>query len=62
MSSNEKFSAIIDFIACAGEAHGKFVIVLSCLVLSRLNLFSFSRPERILDASVSSLMILFDLL
>ncbi len=47
---------MIDSIGCAGKAYGKFMIVVSSLVLSRFNLFSSSRPHQILDASVSSLM------
>ena len=57
MSSIENSMAMIDSIGCAGEAHGKSVIVVSSLVRSSFNLFKFSRPNRILDASVSSPMI-----
>lgn len=62
MSFIANYTAIIDSIGYAGEAHGKSVIVVSSLVLSRFNLFSSSRPKWILDASVSSLVIWFDLL
>ncbi len=62
MSSIENYVVIIHSIGCAGEAHQKSVIVVSSLVLSRFNLFSSSWPKWILYASVSSLMIWFDLL
>ncbi len=47
--------AINDSIRCAGQAHGKSVIAVSSTDCQ------FSRHDQILDASVSSLMMFFDI-
>ena len=55
MGSIKNYMAVIDSIGCAGRAHGKSMISLG---LSRFNLVSLFRPKWILDASVSSLMMI----
>ena len=55
MGSIKNYMAVIDSIGCAGQAHGKSMISLG---LSMFNLFSLFMPKRILDASVSSLMMI----